>query len=448
MKRFLIIVLAFCYVDSCAQEKGLLTFSDAVKIALENNIALRQSENQLDANQAQKLSDMAGLAPSISFNGNLGRRDGNSFNQNEGRVVNGQLDFASGTLNTNMTLIGGFSQLNRVRQSSAQVEAQLHGIKRSKQDVIRNVANQYLQCLLDEEVRSINEQNLEAQKTQLTQIITQVETGSIAKVDQYNQEFQVKNAELLFIRSGITLRNDKATLAEILQIDPSLTFDVGSPAIDVNSIVLSEYNLDELYQLAIVKRSDLLQTQKIEEASKYDLKSSRGQYYPTVGAFFNYGSAYNQVVGTPDSLSRSFDQQFFTDNVVQTYGLSINVPIFSGFSQRNQVVRSRVNYENAKLTTQGLSLTVKSDVLRAYQSFQDAVLNYKAAQAQLDAGEISFDLEKERFELGVSDLVAYTQANQNYRNAQATFAQAKYTLLFQDILLQYSVGTLQIEDVP
>ncbi len=430
-----------------AQEIKTLTFSDAVKIALENNVNLKQTQNNLIADQSDKLSGLSSMAPSVNISGNIGRNDGNSFNQQEGRVVNGQLDFVNGSLNANMVLYNGLNRLNTYKQTDAQVESRMYQIKRTKQDVIRNVANQYLQCLLDVEFLNISEQNLEVQNKQFELISAQVQSGSLAEVDKINQDYQVKNAELVKLRAQITIRNDKATLASILQIDPSNNFEVEFPDTDINSIELDKYNLDELYELAINNRSDLLQTQKLEMVSKYQYKSNVGNYHPTISAFFQYGSAYNQLIGTPDSLSRSFDTQFLTDNVYKTYGLTLNIPIFGGLRTRSQTVRSRVNYENAKLNTQSTKLAVQSNVITAYNGFRDAALNYQASKAQLEAASLSYDLEKERYELGAADLLAYTQASRNFINAQASFAQAKYTMLFQDILLQYAIGTLDIDDI-
>ncbi len=448
MIKLACIIIVLLPIVTFGQDDRVLTFSDAVEIALENNISLKQTQNELKANQMQKYSSLADMAPRIWLRGVVRRTDGNSFNQQEGRVVNGVLDFADGSVEAQMPLFDGFNRLNAYKQSNAQVESQAYAIKRTQQDVIRDVANQYLQCLLDQEFLAINEQNLATQQRQLEQLAGQVEAGSMAKVDQINQEFQVKNAELLVLRAKITLRNDKAALSEVLQIDPSSSFEVATPNLNVNSIDIVNYELEELYAIAADNRSDLLQTQKLESVSKFALKSSRGAYLPTLSAFFSYGSAYNQLVGTPDSVARDFRQQFFTDNLARTFGLSIRVPIFEGLGARNQVVRARVNYQNATLNTQNLDLTVKSDVLRAHQGFQDAMLNYQASQAQLDAASLSFSLQKESFELGASDFVAYTLANRDYLNAQSTFAQAKYTLMFQEVLLKYAIGTLNFDELP
>ncbi|MEQ8925869.1 MAG: TolC family protein, partial [Fulvivirga sp.] len=80
--------------------------------------------------------------------------------------------------------------------------------------------------------------------------------------------------------------------------------------------------------------------------------------------------------------------------------------------------------------------------------YRDASVSYDASKAQLEAAELSFRLESERYQLGVSDLVAFTQANQRYVQAKGDMAQASYTLLFQDILLQYATGTLSVDDIP
>jgi len=445
MKKIIIGFFVFITFSATSQEANKLTFSESINIALKNNINLKQQSNQLNASSMQKTSSLARLGPSVSVSGNLGRNEGNSFNQQEGRVVNGVVDFMSGSLNANMVLFNGMNRLNAYRQSQNQLESQMHFIDRTKQDVIQQVSVQYLQCLLDQELLRIEESNLESQVKRLEQIEVQVEAGSSAKVDFYNQDFQVKNAELSVLRSEIRLRNDKAVLAQTLQIDAQTDFEVVEPGWNVNKISMSEMELDELYELALNNRSDYQQTLSDESAAKFGYQSQNGNYYPTLRAFFSYGSQYNDVKGFD---SRNFDQQFFEDNLQKTYGLSFSIPIFGGFQTRATTVQSRVDYENAQLDVENIKIGVESDVLQAYQSYQDAISYYKASKVQLEAAEISFNLEEERYRLGISDLVQFTQANQALVRAQADLAQSTYTLLFQDILLQYAVGTLQYEDIP
>jgi outer membrane protein len=107
-----------------------------------------------------------------------------------------------------------------------------------------------------------------------------------------------------------------------------------------------------------------------------------------------------------------------------------------------------VAYENSRLQTENTEILVKSDVLRAYQNYRDARTNYDAASSQLKAAQLSQQLEQERYRLGISDIVALTQANQNSVRAQGDFVSARYTLMFQKLLIGYASGTLNFEDIP
>lgn len=422
-----------------------LSFKEAVKIGLEKNLALNQQENFLIASQVNKTAGILRMAPSVNVTGNAGRNDGNSFNQQQGQVVNGVIDFFGANINANMPLFNGFNNFNSYRQASNLHEAQMHLVKRTNQDVIRDVANQYLMCLLDKELHEIQKQNVETQQQQYEQIREQVAAGSRAEVDMINQEYQVKNAELLAMRAAFTLRNDLATLSQTLQLNPLTQLEIEDPDWDINLEDVEVKSIDEISTTAIEQRSDLAQARLNEKASQFGYQSSKGTFFPRVGLFAQYGSQYNYI---QNSTNRTFEQQFRDDNTQLTYGLTFTIPIIGGFQNRNTTVANRVAYENAKLQTENTEILVKSDVLRAYQNYRDARSNYDAASAQLRAAQLSQELEQERYRLGISDIVALTQANQNSVRAQGDFVSARYTLMFQRLLISYASGTLNFEDIP
>jgi len=445
-----IFVLSFLWLSFMASAQQVLTFKEAVKIGLENNLNLNQQENNLISSKVAKSAGMLAFGPSVSINGNAGRNDGNSFNQQQGQVVNGIVDFVGANLTASMPLFNGLNTVNSYRQSSSQYEAQLHLVKRTNQDVIRNIANQFLSCLLDQRLVAIQEKNVETQKQQYSQIYEQVSAGSKAEVDLFNQEYQVKNAELLLLRANIALRNNRTTLAQTLQLDPNIPLQVEEPDWDVNVADSEVMTVEEMDQIALEKRSDLAQAKATETSSRFGYHASKGSYLPNVSLFAQYGSRYNYIHPTaefsPDN--RTFEQQFTQDNTQLTYGISFNIPIFNAFQNRSTVVRNRVTYENYKLQKENTEITVKSDVIRAYENYKDARSNYEAATAQLKAAEISYNLEKERYSLGISDIVALTLATQNYTRAQLDFESSKYTLMFQKLLINYATGTLKFEDIP
>jgi outer membrane protein len=456
MKRTILLVIGiWAYAGTFAQEttqdatSTSLTFKEAVKMGLENNLNLNQQKNLLIANRVDKTSGLLSFGPSISISGNTGRNDGNSFNQQEGRAINGVRDFTSASIDANMPLFRGLSVMNGYRQSASLYEAQLQNVNRTNQDVITNIARQYLTCLLDQRLVVINEKNLESQEQQYNQIFEQVSAGSRAEVDLKNQEYQVKNANLLLLRAKNTLRNDKAVLAQTLQLDPAIAFGLEEPAWPMGG--LEDLSLEELYALGLSRRSDLKMATFNEKAAQFGYQATKGSYFPSVSLFASYGSAYNYVHRSATNLNptnRDFEQQFINDNTQLYYGLSFRIPLYNAFQTRSNVVRNRILYENSRLATENAELTVKSEILLAYQNLRDAQLAFEAAKSQLAAASISTELERERYRLGISDIVALTQANQLLTRAEAEFESARYTLMFQKLMINYATGTLSFEEIP
>lgn len=434
------------YSQQQQQVPATLSFKDAVKIGLENNLALNQQKNQLEYTQVSKTSSLLQLGPSVEANGSAYRNDGNSFNQNRGEVVNGVIDYVNGSINASMPVFNGLYYVNQYRMANSANEAQLHKVHRSSQDVILYVSNQFLQCMLDHQLVKINEENVHTQKIQYDQIKAQVDVGSKAEADLFNQEYQLKNAELTLVRSQNTFKNDKATLATTLQIDPA-AFEIAEVDWDMNAVLIDSLSLPEMHVTATDHRSDLKQAYHAQRAAQFGYSAMKGRYMPSLFAGASYGSRYNYVYGGGDE-NRSFSDQFTKDNTQLSYGLSITIPIYNGLAYRAQAAQARMNYKNAQLQYTSTEVTVKADVLRAFQNFNDAKAAYNASESQLRSATLSYKMEKERYDLGISDITQLTVSNQAYVKAQGDFQNSRFTLMFQRLLINYYVGTLKFEDVP
>jgi outer membrane protein len=440
--------MASCFLlTGLAQEQARtkLSFKEAVKIGLENNVTLNQQKNQLQYTQINKTSSLLQMGPSIQATSDVYRTDGNSFNPNEGKVINGVFDYVGAQVGASMPIFSGLNNLNQYRSANNANEAQLHQVMRSNQDVIRDVSNQYLLCLLDQELVKINTENVATQQVNYDQIKEQAGLGAKAESDMYNQEYQLKNAELLLVRAKNKLKNDLATLALILQIDPNIYVEVEQVEWDINTAMADTITLEAMYATAVDRRNDLKLANHREKAAHYGYSALKGRYYPSITAGISYGSRYNYVQG---EVNRSFHDQFTQDNTQLNYGFSVFIPIYNGLLYRSQAASSKVLYNTAKVASKNTEVTVKTDVLLAYQNFNDAKTSYIASEAQLRAAELSYKMEKERYDLGISNIVQLSIVNQTYVRAQGDFKSAQFSLMFQKLLISHAMGTLKFEDIP
>lgn len=437
--RSVIGVLLFLLTFQLYAQQLTLTYEEAVKLGLEQNVTLRTQENQMELIKAQRTQSRGQIAPNVSASINGFRASGNTFLQQEARTINTTSDNLNGNLTADMNLFSGFSQINRIKMANANFEAQQKRIHRTAQDVIFEVSSQFLQILLDYEFINIAEDNLRTQNLLLDQISAMVEAGNRPKADLYDQKAIVKNNELLVLQAKNTLSNDKSTLAIILQVDPNIDITLINPDWKIETIAALTPQPEELYSLALAHRPDLKQFEYQEIAAEKSISISKANFAPSLFAFYNFGTRYN------DQTARSIDEQLFIDNRSTAYGLSLNIPIYSGLQNRTLFVQQKVERENAMIQTENLRKTILNDVRQAYQNFLDVRSAYEVSLARMDAAQLALRVQEERYNLGVGSLVERTNANNNYIDAATGKARASLSLLFQKIILDYHTGTLKLQ---
>jgi len=476
MKRTsLYLILIFLVTETFCQQ---LSFKEAIDIALKNNVVLRQQYNVLRVNQANKTFNYARFLPTVFINGSVSQTDGQQFDQIQGVLAFTKSERFNATLGANLTLFDGFNRFNSIKQANLQLESQKSFLERTKQQLIFDVAGQYLQILLDKELLKIAQDNLVVQNTTLDQIKAFVELGSRAIPDQYTQEALVLQLEVLKIRAENRFRSNKAILIQTLQLDPGVDVDPFLPDWDINTLLVQDYSIEDLYETAKENRPDYKQSQFDMESNKRGIQVATSGYYPSLTAFYRYGSNFSSLVAQNEFVPTNvfpvigylngdinspvtdvnpefdrftsevpFSDQFFDNNLVSTIGISFNIPIFDGLQSKISRANAKMLYNNSKLNRENLERVIYADVQNAYLDFVASKENYLATQKQFEAAEKVIEVQQERYQLGIGNLIELSQANNNYVQGAAAKAQAEYTLMFQKIILDYNLGILILENI-
>jgi outer membrane protein len=87
------------------------------------------------------------------------------------------------------------------------------------------------------------------------------------------------------------------------------------------------------------------------------------------------------------------------------------------------------------------------EIQTTYLNFQAAKNEYFAAEKQFNAAQEAYNIQKERYEVGVGTLVELSRSTWTLVDGAASRAQARYTLLFQKVILDYYTGLLTPEDL-
>jgi outer membrane protein len=413
-----------------------ITFEDALRIGLERNTALRQATNAAEARALEVSNNRAQFLPDLTASIRPTQRYGLAFDQTTGQLDQETTQSLDASVSTNLNVFNGFRDVASLNRAALQREASEYGLVRAQQDVLFNVANQFLQVLLNKQLVLIQEENLEADRAQLAQIEALVEAGVRARADLLQQEAQLAQRELQLLQAESDLEVSQTRLVQILQLDPLANYTFVAPSLEAVPLDRDAYDLETLLTAALERRDDLRAQQLEIEATEAGIRVAKGGYYPTANLFGTYGTSYSSLGRSP------FGDQIFTDNRAGAVGLSVQIPIFDRFVTRSQVQQAELQAANERIALADLRQEVALQVRQGYLDYQNAAKRLDVTARQVTSAEAALEAEQERYDLGVSTLTELTQARALLVEAQSSRAQAVAQFVFQQKLLDYAIGTL------
>ncbi len=453
-------IFAIPAIFAQAQDARRISFNEAVKIALERNVTIRRSQNNIGLQSVTVSSERADFLPNLNLSSNSSRNYGLSFDQTTGRTFTSTSDNTSLNASTSINLFNGFADVASLNQARRTLESNEYAHDRTRQTVIFNVISNYLQVILDHEQIRIRREDLEAQNQQLTRIEEFTRLGARPVSDLYQQQATVANSELSLLEAERQSQLSQIRLIQVLQLDPFQDYEFTAPSPDEIDLTAQVYDPKQLLRSAFESRPDLRAQQASIAASSEGIRFAKSGNLPSVSLSGSIGSRYSsqlrranafETVTDPDTgetttIPTGFDTvpfgNQFKDNRAETIGLNIQIPIFNRLQVKTGIERARVQYENARLDLENLQLTIAAEVRQAYLDYLTAEKRLDVTNKQLRAARQALEVEQERYNVGASTLVELTQARSNFVQASSNRVQAVYQFHFQQRLVEYYQGIL------
>lgn len=437
---FVLGVVLFTWNPIQAQDTLAVSFEEAVALALKNNTDHAINVNNQRINKANRQQAFFNNFPNAGINLNSQRVTGQQTQQvDDGFVVANFTNYVnSAGLGINVPVFNMFRRINTYKAERFRESAGTFDLVRSEQVVMFQVANQYLQVLLSQELLEISEENLINQKELLRQIEGYVEAGLRTLSDAYNQQSEVARLEAVTYDAEIQLMNDVFLLAETMQMDQGWVPEVEPINMEVKPLGYDELGLEELLEIAYEERPEVERDQLLSQAFAKDIKALKAGFLPRISAFYNYSSFSTSIV------ERSFNQQFFEFNPNGVIGIGLEIPLFSNFQNKANLTRGKVSLENQIISQDAMERKIYQEVRLAHANYQASIKKLETTAVQVKAAEEAEKVISERFRLGLNNFVDLAQANRQLVQAQSDYAQAIYTRYFQNIMLMFALGNLEV----
>ncbi|MEK9500306.1 TolC family protein [Gaopeijia maritima] len=412
-----------------------ITFDEAVSIALQQSSSIARARNQVALSGLDVSSATMEFVPDLRFSLSGDQDFGRTFNTDEGQILDGNTQGMNARMSSSVTLFDGFANVANRNQAKLGESAALLSAQRVEQSVVFSVIAGYIGLIEAREQVGVAEENLAFQQAREEEIQALVDGGSQPVADLYQQQAEVAAARASLVDARGTAVLAEVDLVQVLRLDPTGVYDFVAPTMPDDSEVAGDVDVPELLDRAFAARPDLAGLRTEVEAAEAGVSAARASYWPTIGLSASYGSSYSSA-----TTSSVFDQ--FDDRKSGSLSLSLSVPLFDGRQAARATERARIQEYEAELALDDLRQQIALEVRRVAVDRESAVQRLAAAAAQVEAAERALEAVQERYGSGVATVFEVNQSQASYVSASSALVGARYTLLFQDELLDYYVGEL------
>lgn len=447
INNYLLIFLTFLGFASFAQSKKW-TLEECIKHAIDNNISIKQTELDTKTADIDKKEAIGKFLPSLNANSSHSWNIGLNQDITTGLLRNQTTQFTSAGANVGIDIYRGLQNQNTLRRANLSIIAAKYQLTKMKEDVALNVANAFLQVLFNKENLKVQQEQKANNEKQLLRSEELVKAGSVPRGDLLDIKATVAADGLRVINAENALLISKLSLAQLLQLKEFYDFDItDDTSVKDENNILTQTPI-AVYDKAKEQRTELKIAKTNLEIAEKNVAIAKGGFQPTLQGFYSINSrvSYADVpafdssgnfIGTK-SPAPFMDQ--FRDNKGQNFGVQLSIPIFNGFTARNNVERSKVNLEKSKIAVEQEELTLQRNVYTAFTDAKGGLNAYESALSALEARQEAYNYAKERYAVGIMNSFDFNQSQTLFTAAQSEVLRTKYDYIFKIKILEFYFG--------
>ncbi len=438
IKRIFILIIS-CLIASGGPliAQKVWSLEECIQYAIDHNIQIKQQTVQTRVQKNTLDQSKLSLLPSVSGQASQDYSFGRALDQTT-------YDFYNRTLKSNYFSLGGrtdiftgLQNLNTIQRNKYELLAGEQDLQRIRDNVSLSVALDYLQILLNKELVTATESQLNTTLEQIAKTRKMVDAGSVAMGNLLPIEAQAAQDEVTLVNMQNQLEISYLNLTQLLELETPAGFEIIVPDIRVGETADISGNIDEIFNVAVQSRPEILGSQLRLTASEYALKVAKGARSPSISMSHNFGTRYSHIEDLPGQ--QSFDDQL-KNNKSFGLGFSMNIPILNGWQVNKNILNSKLAVENSQYTLEGTRKDLYKNIQQAYADAVAALKKYNASSKAVTSSEESFRYTEQKFNVGMITPVDYNAAKTQLLSSQSEMSQAKYEYIFKTKVLDFYKG--------
>jgi len=389
-----------------------LSVDDAVALALENNISVKNSESSLKLAKRQKNSSWNSISPKASVSGTV----------TEDLEKSSESYRISGSLSASLSP----SLFSSIKSAVLSYEAGELSYEKTLRSVELNVRKSFYSLLYSKENIALQERNLETAQKTYESNLSKYNRGQLSELDLLTSQYNVDSRKPVIESLKNSYQNNIANFKQIIGLALDKEIELMGDLADTINIKLSTDCLQtDLNSVPSVKSA-----QNSVDSAKNSLLATRfSAYAPSLTASYSYGKSGVEL-GDLNIVSNSL-----------SIGVSIPLDGFLPWSSGALSVAS----QKEKLGE--LKLSLENEKTAAAISIRNSYNTIMQAQNQLETLKQNVNLMQRAYEMtsiaysnGSKDLLALQTAADNLLNAKTSLQSGEYTLISSVLDLENTLG--------
>jgi outer membrane protein TolC len=443
----LLLGILLAYAPLHAQE-GSFTLKQAVDYAIKHNLNVKNS--QLDAVSAEarigeiRAAGLPQVSGNFSFTDNLiiqrfflpaNFADPNAPEGAPPVALKFGVKYqgsASATLNQ---LIFNGSYFIGLKAAATYRELAQKNITSSKVTVAEAVTKAYYSVQVAEERAKLLDLNISRVDSLMRETKAMNASGFVELLDVNRIEVQINNlqTERQKVQNLIELSYALLKYQMAMPADEPIKLTDDINAVNIDSLKTATAQTGASYENRI--ELSLLNTQ--EKLAALDLRNVRAGYLPNLSASVGYGHNNGR-----DSFSDLFGSKWFNNSVLS---VTLNVPIFDGFSKRYQIEQKKIAIDKVKNSQTLLKQSIDLETNQAGINIKNAFATLETQKRNLDLAQEIVRVSKIKYKEGVGSNIEVINAESSFKEAQTNYFAALYDLMIAKVDLSRARGELYTE---
>src|SRR5690554_4775765 len=217
--------LVFMLATLGAAAQDTWSLQECIDYAMDNNIVIKQQQLNTEYNENQVGQAKSDRLPNLNAGASNNYSFGRSLNI-DNVYVNVNSTQISGYAQSNVTLFNGLILQNTVKQANLDLQAAIHDMQKTRDDIRLNVAAAYLEVLFAEELAQLSEAQIEVTRQQIERTQKLVDAGSLARGALLEIEAQQAREELQVVNDQNSIQLAYLNLYQLLELPIEKSFKV------------------------------------------------------------------------------------------------------------------------------------------------------------------------------------------------------------------------------